>query len=147
MKSKKNACLQQTGNRPVDSRTTVAFRQLRLQAEDLTLELGVRLRVLGKTMHSACPEQGTVLDPSAYKELRKQLDRFFASVARRKFPEDCHIHHIQSYLQDALPSELGEAVCGEPCPIELVETVISLLTESIFEEEPLAESLVISCSF
>jgi len=130
MNSRKSACPQRTETGPVDSRTTEVIRQLRLHAEDLALELAVRLRVLGKTLNSACPEQGSGRTPSsAYKGLRRQLDSFFASVASHEFAGERYFDHIRSYLQDALPPELGEAVCAEPCRIELVDEVVSLLSE------------------
>ena len=127
-----------SNSRPIDSRTTQAFHQLRLHAEELALELAVRLRVLGKSLASACPGHGAgdgkrTKGAIAYTKLRRQLDGFFGSLESRDFAGDRYYPVIRHYLQDALPGELEDRVCTDPCRIELVDAVISLLTENVFE--------------
>jgi hypothetical protein len=155
MKSTTPHCLLRAGSslgkrtssniRPIDSRTTQAFHQLRLHAEELALELAVRLRVLGKSLAAACPGpeavDGNIGGSAAYANIRRQLEGFFGSLA----DDDPAAHHcfpvVRDYLQNSLPVELNGCGGAAPCRIELVETVISLLSESIFEEDAFAGGL------
>jgi len=124
----------------LDLPTTRVFRQLRVQAEDLALELVVRLRVLAKGLAAACPGHGgkpgvPATDARIYRGLRRQLDDFFASLEDRDFAGHDYFHHIRRFLQDSLPWEPGACGGNETCRIELLEAVITLLTTASGGEE------------
>ena len=162
MKSTKPNCLLRAGSsfeertspgsRPIDSRTTQAFHQLRLHAEELALELTVRLRVLGKSLAAACPGPETVGGRrtgglAAYTNIRRQLDGFFGSLVDGDFAGQHYFPIVREYIQEALPFELNGCVGDDPCRIELVEAVISLLSESTCEDDGFKEGLMLSYSF
>jgi hypothetical protein len=139
------------GSRPIDLRTTQAFYQLRLHAEELALELAVRLRVLGKSLASACPGPEAVGGKrtggsAAYANIRRQLDGFFGSLV----DDDLAAHHcfpvVREYIQETLPFELKGCADADPCRIELVEAVVSLLSESSCEDDGCMEGLMLSYS-
>lgn len=157
MKHKNPDCLLRVGSsqgqraffgcRPVEARTTEAVHQLRHHTEDLALELTVRLRVLGKSLATACPGRGTSDGTRsgnllAYQNLRRQFDDFLDSLVDRGFAGHHYFPVIRHYLQDFLPVELNGCIGAGRCRIEQVEAIISLLSaspgESIeFREDPL----------
>jgi hypothetical protein len=156
MKSKNPHCLLRTGSssshgRPIDLRTTQAFHQLRLHTEELALELAVRLRVLGKSLAAACPGPEAVGRKrtgglAAYTNIRRQLDGFFGSLVDGDFAGQHYFSVVREYIQETLPFELNGCVDADPCRIELVEAVISLLSESTCEDEAVTEGLILSFS-
>jgi hypothetical protein len=123
----------------LDSRTAQIFRQLQAQAEDLALELVVRLRVLAKSLAAACFGHGekpevVETDAGTYRGLRRQLDDFFVSLEDRDFAGDDYFHYIRRFLQDSLPWEPGGCEDNTPCRIEVLESVIALLSDNSAEE-------------
>jgi hypothetical protein len=157
----KNNCLLRAGSspvertpsglRPIDSRTTQAFHQLRLHAEELALELAARLRVLGKSLAATCPGKGDADGkrtgaPAAYAKIRRQLDGFFGSLAGSEFAGNRHFLVIRDYLQATLPPEPNGCGAADPCRIELVEAVVCFLSESNCENDGLSERPMVSFS-
>lgn len=126
-------------DRPIDSQTTQALHQLRLHAEEVALELAARLRVLGKSLAAACPENGAcgrkVKGASAaYASIRRQLDAFFGSLVDNDFAGQHYFPIVQDYIQETFPFEVNGCP-GNTCRIEHIEAVISLLSESTYENE------------
>jgi hypothetical protein len=141
-----------SNSRPIDSRTAQAFHQLRLHAEELALELAVRLRVLGKSLAATCPGPEAVGrkrtgGSAAYTNIRRQLDGFFGSLVDGDFAGQHYFPVVREYIQETLPFELNGCVGADPCRIELVEAVISLLSESTCEDDGFKEGLMLSYSF
>ena len=120
----------------IDSRTTQAFQQLRFHAEDLALELAVRLRVLGKSLAAACQQPGrsAARKPVPYHALRLQFEHYMGSLVDRGFAQYRYFPVVRHCLQDSLPLEPNDC-SGHPCRIERVEQVISLLSENIHGNE------------
>jgi len=150
MKSKNPDCLLHAGPSPgerpsfgvrsIDSQTTQAFHQLRFHAEGLALELTVRLRVLGKSLAAACPGRGADGGKRAggsvtYQNLRRQLDGFLGSLVDHDLAGHRCFPVIRNFLQDSLPYEVNGCVGDDPCRIERVEAVISLLSDNICEND------------
>jgi hypothetical protein len=137
-------------SRPIDSQTTQAFHQLRLHAEELALELAARLRVLGKSLTAACQgpwaADGKTGSPSAYAGIRRQLDGFFGSLLDGDFADHPYVPVVRDYIQKNLPSELNGCGNANTCRIEIVESVISLLSECACEQDAFAEGLMVSYS-
>lgn len=140
-----------SGGRSIDPRTAQALHQLRQHAEELALELAVRLRVLGKSLAAACPGPGVrggrrTDGSSTYNNLRRQLDGFFGSLADRDFAVQHYFPVVREYFQETLPFELNGCVGDESCRIEQVEAVISLLSESSCGNGAFTEGLMTSIS-
>ncbi len=141
MKTKKQNCLLRAGtpgksniDQPVDLHTRNAFRNLRLNAEDLALGLAARLRVLAKSLAAGCQgaENPTARKNLAYKALRLQLDDFMGHFIDRGTSEHHCFPVVRDYLLEFLPLEL-RGCSGNPCWLDQVERVISLLSESVCE--------------
>jgi hypothetical protein len=133
------------GGRLIDAHTTQAFQQLQLHAEDLTLELAVRLRVLGKCLVMACPGLVAVVERKlggavAYENLRRQLEGFLGSLVDLELAGHHCFPVVRNYLQESLPLELGDCVGAAPCRIELVETIVSLLSGHSCENSAFQET-------
>jgi hypothetical protein len=132
---------------PIDPHTTQAFQSLRVHAEELALELAVRLRVLGKSLAAGCQGRGesTEYRTAAYKSLRLNLENFISSLVEHGIAEH-HYSPVVRYLQDSLPFELAGCP-GQACRVGQVETVISLLSESVGENDDFSGALAPSISF
>ena len=121
----------------IDSPTTQAFQLLLVHAEDLALELAVRLRVLGKSLAAVCCQQpgGAVArKPVPYHVLRQQFENFLGSLADHGFAQQNYFPIVCHYLQDSLPLE-PKGCSGHTCRIGRVEEVISLLSANTHEHE------------
>jgi len=162
MKSKNPNCYLHTGTSPakrtspgalsIDSRTAQAVQQLRFHAEEMALELAVRLRVLGKSLAAACLRLGTVTDKSrrnalAYQDLRGQLDAFLSLQEDRGLTGHPCFPVIRNYLKESLPYEVNGCAGNDPCRVERIETVIALLSENSSESYEFIGDPVISFSF
>jgi hypothetical protein len=162
MPAKKTRCLLHAGStpkdkasfasRPIDSKTTQAFHQLQFHAEELALELAVRLRVLGKSLGATCPGPAAVEGKRAggliaYKNVRRQLDVFLGGLTESEIAGHQCFPVIRHCIQDSLPYELNDCVVASSCRIELVETLISLLSDSICENHELAGGPLHAYSF
>jgi hypothetical protein len=132
-----------SNSRPIDSRTTQAFHQLRLHAEELALELAVRLRVLGKSLAVACPGPEAAGGSAAYAGIRRQLESFFGSLGDGETAGHHSFPVVRDYLRETLPPELNGCIGANLCRIEVVETVISLLSESACEGDGFTEGLMV----
>jgi hypothetical protein len=140
-----------SGLRSLDSCTTQALHLLRINAEELALELAVRLRVLGKSLAAGCPGQRSIGDKSAqcssaYQGLRRQLDGFLGSLVDSDCAGQRYLPVIRHYLHNALPPELHGCVGGDACRINRVEAVISLLSDNFYENDVFMEDPVLSFS-
>ncbi len=122
---------------------------MRLQTEDLALELAARLRVLGKSLSMICPEvkgEKRALEWNAYKEIRHHLDCFLDSVTHTEFTMPEVFNLVRQYLQDTLPLELDHCTGAGLCRIDIVEAVIALLSENVRENEGTERDLVAAFS-
>lgn len=124
-----SACRHERG---IDADARQAFRELQNCAEDLALELTVRLRVLGKGLAAACQADGadTAQVSGLYCTLRQQFDHFLNAQADEGLSAQEFFPTVRHYLREFLPAELG--VCGSVpfCRVQQVETVIALLSGS-----------------
>lgn len=117
---------------PIDSRTTQAFHQFQLHAEEQALDLAVRLRVLGKSLTSGCLGRGVATGKNAedFQSLRRQLENYLVSLVDHGFEKHPYFPTVRQCLQESLPFELNGCT-GNHCTIERVETFISLLSDHI----------------
>jgi hypothetical protein len=135
-----------TADRQVDALTTQAFRNLRIQSEELALELAVRLRVLGRGLFAGCKESVTIGKrtsggTAAYAALRLQLHQFLSSQTEDGSAEEHHLHAVQHYLQDLLPlAHRGGCLGRTECLVQQVETAIAILSGTLYENEDLGKS-------
>jgi hypothetical protein len=118
---------------PAESDLTQVLQQLKRYSEGLTLELAARLRVLEKSLATACPGHGSDLkkkpeDSVPYKNLRRQLDIFLSSLENHHPTGAAFFPTIRQYLEQSLPYELQGCGDGEPCRIGWVEAVVSILS-------------------
>jgi hypothetical protein len=137
--------------RSIDAQTMQAFQHLRLHAEELSLELAVRLRVLGKSLAVACPAQEAVIGKRtrgslAYTNLRRQLDGFLGSLVDLDLTGQRYFPVIRHYFHQALPLELPSCGGDDACRIERVEAVVSLLSDSVGEDDLLTDGTLLSYS-
>lgn len=133
--------------RTIDRGTRQVFRQVGLHAEDLALELAVRLRVLGKCLEAICHqrEPGTLptgREATTYQRLRRQLDDFLDALGEHEGRGRHYVPGIRRCLDAALPATPVACSGSDGCCIELLGILVGELSghhgsEAAFSGAPL----------
>lgn len=143
MKIKNSLCSLQTADFSQETnfsaKQLLAFKQLRSCAEDLSLALAVRLRVIEKSLAAACRNNQREGDDSfmehslTYTLLRHQLNVFLVTCINGEFNEFKPVATVRRHLLTTLPRNLEICADAESCRVKTIEEMVDLLTETHHE--------------
>ncbi|MBW6512361.1 MAG: hypothetical protein K0A93_09675 [Desulfuromonadaceae bacterium] len=140
MKTKNPPCSLQTADFSQEinfsAKQLLAFKQLRSRAEDLSLALAVRLRVMAKSLAAACRNNQREGDNAlmehalTYTLLRHQLNVFLVTHSNGEFNAFKPVATVRRHLLTTLPRNLEICAAAKSCRVKTIEEMVALLTET-----------------